>query len=107
MDKISIKSTLSQPEIEDEISLDTPLSLRKKWVAQLEHTLAELHSHGIAWGDACPLNVLIDEDDNAWVTNFQGGIHPPWVDDSLHNTMEGDLQALTRMKKALLRDVPH
>ncbi len=78
-------------------------SLRRKWAAQIEHTVQELHRHGIVWGDAKPGNVVIDIHDNAWVLDFGGGGTPPWMEMSLLETKEGDLHAVAKIKDGLLR----
>jgi serine/threonine protein kinase len=43
---------------------DTPLSLRKKWISQIQETIKALHSAGIIWGDAKPDNILVDHNDD-------------------------------------------
>ena len=66
MEKIPVKFT-SLGQVVDGEAGEVPSALKEKWVAQIEHTVAELHKNDIIWGDAKPENVLIDEDDNAWV----------------------------------------
>lgn len=78
------------------------LSLRKKWATQIEHTVKELHCHGVVWGDAKPDNVAIDVDDNAWVLDFGGGGTPGWMDPSTYETEEGDLNVVARIETELL-----
>ncbi|KAL2128477.1 hypothetical protein VTI74DRAFT_9129 [Chaetomium olivicolor] len=78
------------------------LSLRRKWAAQIEHTVKELHRHGVVWGDAKPDNVVIDIDDNAWVLDFGGGGTPGWMEPSTYQTKEGDLHAVAKIKDELL-----
>ncbi|KEZ43305.1 hypothetical protein SAPIO_CDS4749 [Scedosporium apiospermum] len=67
-----------------------------------KHTVAELHKNDIIWGDAKPENVLIDEDDNAWVIDFGGGFTSPWVEYENRQSREGDLLALARIREKLL-----
>ena len=67
---------------------------RAKWANQIRHTVAQLHDIGIIWGDGKPGNVLIDEDDGAWIIDFGGGWTKGWVKPELAETVEGDLQAL-------------
>ncbi|KFZ05902.1 hypothetical protein V501_07915 [Pseudogymnoascus sp. VKM F-4519 (FW-2642)] len=78
---------------------------REKWSRQIEETLAALHSQNIIWGDAKTANVLIDEvTDDAWVVDFGGGNTKGWIDRELHGSVEGDQQALRRIKKELAED---
>ncbi len=84
--------------------LEVPLSLRKKWAAQIEDTARALHGLDIVWGDAKPGNVVIDECDDAWLIDFGGGFTLPWVDSELAESVEGDLQAVGRMRERLEKD---
>lgn len=74
-----------------------PITLRKKWVAQLRDIVSQLHSAGIIWGDAKPDNVLIDRNQDAWVVDFGGGYTEGWVPKILAGTIEGDRIALEKM----------
>lgn len=75
---------------------------RVKWSRQIEEKLAALHSKNIIWGDAKMANILIDEAANdAWVVDFRGGNTMGWIDRELHGSVEGDEQALARVKKEL------
>ena len=80
-------------------------SLRRKWAAQIEQTVKELHRHGVVWGDAKPDNVVIDMDDNAWVLDFGGGGTTGWMPEEsfMFQTKEGDLYAVAKMKDGLWR----
>ncbi|POR31068.1 Uncharacterized protein TPAR_08723 [Tolypocladium paradoxum] len=71
--------------------------LKKKWVAQIDKAVHELHRIGSVWGDAKPENILIDKEDNAWITDFEGGYTHGWVDPDKAGTVEGDLQGLQRI----------
>ena len=82
---------------------DTPVPLRQRWASQIRETLAELHKAGIVWGDAKAENVLIDRENNAWVTDFGGGYTVGWVDAEKAGTVEGDLQGLERILNLLNR----
>lgn len=102
-----------EAERASETSLDgTPLpattisnARREKWSCQIEETLAALHSRNIVWGDAKTANVLIDEvTDDAWVVDFGGGNTKGWIDRELHGSIEGDQQALRRIKEELPED---
>lgn len=71
---------------------------KNKWKNQLEKTVRSLHEHGIVWGDAKPDNVIVrSTDDKLFLIDFDGGYTDGWVDAPLHDTMEGDLQAVNRM----------
>lgn len=84
-----------------ELSEKSPRELRQKWMAQVEETVQQLHSNGIFWGDVEPENVLINADDDAWVTDFGGGYNSPFVDEHVVETADGDLQGLTRLREFL------
>lgn len=78
---------------------------REKWSHQIEGTLAALHSQRIVWGDAKTANIVIDEvTDDAWVVDFGGGNTTGWIDRELRGSIEGDQQALRRIKKELAVD---
>lgn len=76
---------------------DTSLALRQRWATQVSETVAELHKANIVWGDAKAENVLIDSENNAWVTDFGGGYTVGWVDAENAGTVPGDLQGLARI----------
>ncbi|KAL1841968.1 hypothetical protein VTJ49DRAFT_6291 [Mycothermus thermophilus] len=82
------------------------LERRQRWAAQIEHTVRELHKHGVTWGGVRPENVLIDVDDTAWVVDLRGSGTPGWMpeDEQLLGTVEGDLEVLGRVKEVLLRE---
>ncbi|KAI2473827.1 hypothetical protein F4781DRAFT_4359 [Annulohypoxylon bovei var. microspora] len=84
--------------------VEASLPRRRKWAAQIEHTITELHRNGIIWKDAKPDNVVIDENDDAWVIDFGGGFTDTWVDVELSESREGDLQGLGRIKEALEKE---
>ncbi|TLD03390.1 uncharacterized protein PgNI_12340 [Pyricularia grisea] len=50
----------------------------QRWVTELATLVLTLHNAGILWGDAKPDNVLVDKNDNLWLTDFDGGYTPPW-----------------------------
>jgi len=102
MDKIPAKFPALDEVIKGRVRV--PLPLRKKWAAQIESTVSELHSYGIVWGDGKPGNVIIDEHDDAWLVDFGGGYTPGWVDESLFLSVEGDLQAVKRIKEKLEKE---
>jgi tRNA A-37 threonylcarbamoyl transferase component Bud32 len=76
-------------------------SRKVKWITQIEDTLKQLHSLGVIWGDAKTANILIDMNDDVWIIDFGGGQTMGWVDHELVGTVEGDMQALTKIKDAL------
>lgn len=81
---------------------DPPMSVRRKWMQQLDTTLSGLHEAGIIWGDVKAENVLIDQNDNAWITDFGGGYTDGWVDKALAETIEGDLMGMAKIRQFLL-----
>ncbi|KAG2131271.1 kinase-like domain-containing protein, partial [Suillus bovinus] len=50
--------------------IDVPLSKRLLWVEDIAEGLAYLHKHPVVHGDLTPLNVLIDDDERAVLTDF-------------------------------------
>ncbi|KAI9889684.1 MAG: hypothetical protein M1814_005085 [Vezdaea aestivalis] len=62
--------------------------LRQKWIWQVTHTLRQLHSHGVVWGDAKSDKTLIDKHDDAYLVNSGGGYTKGWVNEKLSNTIE-------------------
>ncbi|WEW56510.1 hypothetical protein PRK78_001955 [Emydomyces testavorans] len=76
---------------------NAPLSLREKWIQQLQEMINEFHKAGIVWGDAKPANILVDMEDNLWIIDFGGSYTPGWVDGELVETVQGDLQGLSRI----------
>ncbi|KAK2765472.1 hypothetical protein FQN54_008326 [Arachnomyces sp. PD_36] len=104
MEVIQFKSTLH-----DLISHQkTEQHQREKWMGQIEDTVSQLHENGIVWGDVKPDNVLIDEEDNAWVVDYGGGFnlcfsvelqsYSGFVDEGVTETIEGDIQGVSRIK---------
>lgn len=77
---------------------DPPAAIREKWLGQLDTTLAELHKAGVVWGDVKAENVLIDRDNNAWVTDFGGGYTKGWVSKETAGTIEGDHMGMAKLK---------
>jgi Ser/Thr protein kinase RdoA (MazF antagonist) len=56
-----------------------------------------LHTQHIIWGDGKAANVIIDEQDDAWLIDFGGGWTDGWVDEELADTVEGDQQAISKI----------
>lgn len=68
--------------------------LHQRWETQLRDTVQELHDHDIVWGDVHPMNVIIDEESNAWAIDFGGMNNVEFIDDDKSETIEGDWQGL-------------
>lgn len=81
---------------------DPPQGLRRVWMRQIDDAVAALHAAGIVWGDVKPHNVLVDTENNAWVTDFGCGYTEGWVDKELAETVEGDRMGLAKIRKLLL-----
>ncbi|KAG5751835.1 hypothetical protein H9Q70_005525 [Fusarium xylarioides] len=80
----------------------SPLELRKRWASQIQRSVDLLHQNGIVWGDAKAENVLIDQNDDAWLIDFGGGYTVGWVDGDKTGTLEGDGQGLAKILDMLL-----
>jgi hypothetical protein len=87
-------------------------SRREKWIAQIVSTVRQLHDLDIVWGSACTGNILLDRNDDLWVTDFGGAMPLDWSDRKLLCTKEGDLKNLARIvdeiagrRRALRSDV--
>lgn len=76
-------------------------AVRLKWGEQVSSTLARLHEAGIVWGDAKAANVLVDEDDSAWIIDFGGGYTQGWVKKEHMETIEGDREGLEKINELL------
>ncbi|QIX02211.1 hypothetical protein AMS68_007728 [Peltaster fructicola] len=74
---------------------------RARWMAELRHTVGELHKLDVVWEDVKPENVMIDAEDHAWVIDFGGGHSAHWVEPSLYGTAEGDLSGLRSIAEHL------
>jgi hypothetical protein len=85
-------------------SIQSPLADRKRWFEQISNAIHTLHRDGYIWGDVKAANVLIDDDDNACLIDFEGGCSLGWVDDDLADSEEGDLQGLDRLRDFLKLD---
>ncbi|KAJ5090231.1 hypothetical protein N7532_008915 [Penicillium argentinense] len=85
---------------------ETSSTLRAKWDLQLTTTLNCLNEAGIVWGDVKPANILIDEDEDAWIIDFGGGYTQGWVGKDQMETTEGDKAGLLKIKE-LLRQTPY
>jgi serine/threonine protein kinase len=54
-------------------SINSTLDDRKRWYQQILDALQALHRVDYIWGDAKPANVLINEDGDACLIDFEGG----------------------------------
>ncbi|KAH9883960.1 hypothetical protein F4778DRAFT_764679 [Xylariomycetidae sp. FL2044] len=84
-----------------DVSFPVTLERRQKWVLQIYETVDQLHEIGVVWGDGKPSNIIIDEEDNAWLIDFGGGFTEGWVEMECAGTVEGDKQAVKNIKKFL------
>lgn len=80
------------------------LASRRKWFAQVESTMMQLHEADIIWGDVKPDNVMINEDGDAVLVDFGGGYTPRYIPRSMHETIEGDLMGLRKIRAEMHLD---
>lgn len=80
---------------------DTTGELRQRWAKQVMEAVKQLHNAGLVWGDVKPDNVLIDANNDAWLIDFGGGYTEGWVEKDLADTIEGDLQGLSKILEYL------
>ena len=52
-------------------------------------------------GDGKASNIIIDDQDNAWLIDFGGGWTEGWVDKEVADTVEGDEQAVNSIVNSL------
>ncbi|PGH12999.1 hypothetical protein AJ80_06483 [Polytolypa hystricis UAMH7299] len=64
----------------------------------------ELHQHGIVWRDVKADNVLVDMKGNLWIIDFGASYTHGWVDKSLAETVQRNLQGLPRIMDFLNPD---
>ncbi|KAF5571076.1 kinase-like domain-containing protein [Fusarium phyllophilum] len=94
---LSTKIALGEPD-------DPPPEVRQRWMDQIEAAVSGLHGAGIVWGDVKAENILVDQDNNAWVTDFGGGYTRGWVDKEIAETMEGDRMGMARLREFIFPD---
>lgn len=70
-------------------------------MGQLDSALTGLHKAGIVWGDVKTENVLIDGENNAWITDFDCGYTEGLVEREIAGT---DLAGMAKLKKVIF---PH
>jgi hypothetical protein len=49
------------------------------------------------WGDAKADNLLLDENNDAWLIDFGGSFTEGWVDKEKAETLEGDIQGMGKI----------
>lgn len=81
-----------------------PASTRQRWISQLDAALTELHKAGVVWGDVKAENVLVDQEDNVWITDFGGGYTQGWVESQVAGTVEGDLAGMAKLREFIFQD---
>ncbi|KAL4958082.1 hypothetical protein BDW69DRAFT_126932 [Aspergillus filifer] len=74
---------------------------RRNWLGQIQGTLDLMHLKGLVWGSAKAENVLIDNDQNAWVIDFGGEYTEGWVEKNVMESVEGDTQGLLKIQDFL------
>ncbi|KAF9760870.1 hypothetical protein IL306_004079 [Fusarium sp. DS 682] len=82
-------------------AIESPPELRKRWASQIRRSLDKLHENDIIWGDAKAANVLIDQNDDAWIIDFGGSYTVGWVDKDKAGTLAGDSQGLAKILEIL------
>lgn len=70
---------------------------KTKWKKQVRDAVGHLHSKNLVWGDAKPQNVMVDDEENAILIDFEGGNTSRWVDSDIGGTKAGDMQGLQRI----------
>ncbi|KAH6880514.1 hypothetical protein B0T10DRAFT_495596 [Thelonectria olida] len=73
----------------------------ERWIRQIERTVSALHAVGIIWGNASSRNVLIDEDEDAWVVDFGEKRRPYDEGEEDPNTVLGDLQGVRKIRACI------
>ncbi|KAF5685732.1 hypothetical protein FDENT_6067 [Fusarium denticulatum] len=85
----------------DDIVASATSQNKAKWASQIRQTIELLHQHGLVWGNGKTGNIIIDEQDNAWLIDFGGGYTQGWIDEDLAETKQGDEQALEKITHLL------
>lgn len=75
---------------------------RRMWVSQLELALSELHRAGVIWGNVHTENVLIDGDENAWITEL-GSLEMSGLMEEGAGTVKGDIKGMERLRDFIQR----
>ncbi|KAI1263520.1 hypothetical protein F5Y18DRAFT_394700 [Xylariaceae sp. FL1019] len=74
---------------------------RRKWASQISDAVHRLHEIDVIWGDGKARNIIIDDHDDAWLIDFAGGYTMGWVEKDVAGTLEGDEQAVAKIKEFL------
>ncbi|RYP58075.1 hypothetical protein DL769_009128 [Monosporascus sp. CRB-8-3] len=59
---------------------------------------------GLSGGTSRQRTCLIDQDHNAWITDFGGGYTQDWVDEQMAGTVEGSLADMAKLRQFILQD---
>ena len=81
--------------------LTTPAQYRQKWIRQIREAVHALHARGTIWSDGKASNVIINEQDDAWLIDFGVGWTDGWVSEVLTDTVEGDEQPISKIGEFL------
>ncbi|KAF3076410.1 hypothetical protein CFAM422_001644 [Trichoderma lentiforme] len=92
-DSIQITQELKTYKKIHEAGLDSRLNLGT--------TLSAMHENHIIWGDVKAENVLIDENEDAWLVDFGGGYTEGWVDKEVAGTVMGDFTSMAKLRTLL------
>lgn len=79
----------------------TSLANRMKWFGQIKEIMVQLHGEGICWGDVNPGNVIIDNNDDAWLVYFGGFLTNEFISLQIYETISGDLEGIANLAKFL------
>jgi serine/threonine-protein kinase RIO1 len=81
---IGAGTTLRDPEMQ------ARTDMYAKWETQVTEIVEGLHEYGIVWGDVHPMNVVMDDQIDAWAIDFGGMNNIHFVDDVNRETEIGD-----------------
>ncbi|KAL1835391.1 hypothetical protein VTK73DRAFT_5685 [Phialemonium thermophilum] len=95
-----VRAWIPGERLKDAVRGATP-ERRRKWASQVREAVDQLHEMGVVWGDGKPSNVVVDESDDVWLIDLEGGCTEGWVDPELADTVEGDEQAVRRITSFL------
>jgi len=90
-----------RPPVDSAVSL----ARKRKWIGQIEQALSLVHGQGIVWGRAHPENIVIDGNDDAWLTGFTDDAIAPYVPRLGARSVETDLNALEMIRQHLSKGV--
>ncbi|RMY25152.1 hypothetical protein D0867_00900 [Hortaea werneckii] len=78
----------------------------EKWTDQVLSTLHNLHKSDIIWGDVNAHNVLIDQQNNAWIIDLDGGSRPDHQLQPSEANKDAERQAVREMFATLKELLP-